>query len=157
MKFNSAKPLIFIIILLVITNAILLFLLISGSNSKSSSKDNSGMYFVLKDSVGFTNEQLAQYQTLRETQFKKMKPLFQKVNNSKEQFYKLALSPVANDSIIHSKADSIGYHQKNADLQMFRYFVQLRNLCTPEQLAKFDSNYPIVIRKMIGKRKRNKS
>lgn len=156
MKFASNKPLIFIIILLVITNGILLFFFVSGNRSKKSNHDSGGLYSVLKDSVGFNSNQLEQYRQLREDQFQKMKPLFQKVNQTKETFYQLIYLPDVNDSLLHREADSIGIHQKEVDMQMFQYFKQVRNICTQEQLPKFDSTYKKVIRKMIGKRSRSK-
>ena len=155
MKFTTTKSLVFIILVLFLANVLLLFFFVSKSNAENKSHGSNGLYTVLKDSVGFSENQLAQYQDLRKNQFEQVKPLFDQIKKSKENFYQLIYEENLTDSIKMQKADSIGQSQKMLDLQMFHYFQQVRKICTPEQLPQFDKALQNVVKSMTGKRKKS--
>ncbi|MEO9210909.1 MAG: hypothetical protein ABI208_07415 [Ginsengibacter sp.] len=154
MKFTSTKSLIFIILVLFLTNVLLLFFFVSKRDAGNKNHASNGLYTVLKDSVGFSENQLAQYQDLRTHQFEQVKPLFDQIRKSKENFYQLIYEENLIDSIKMEKADSIGQSQKMLDLQMFNYFKEVRNICTPEQLPQFDKALQNVVKNMTGRRKK---
>ena len=56
------------------------------------------------------------------------------------------------DSLINAGADSIAQKQETLDMQMFRYFKNIRNICTPDQLQKFDSTIKNEVARMVGGR-----
>ncbi len=155
MKFTSTKSLVFIILCLFLTNVLLLFFFVAKNNKGNRNHESTGMYSVLKDSVQFSENQLAQYQDLRTQQFKKVKPLFDQIRKSKENFYQLLSVENLSDSIKFQKADSIGKSQQMLDLQMFHYFQQVRKICTPEQLPQFDKALQGVVKNMMGRRKKS--
>jgi protein CpxP len=148
------KALISIIIFLLITNfAMLLFFIILDKPADKRSKERieNGMSNSLKQDVGFSNDQLDQYQALRTLQRKNVKPLFDKVRKSKIDFYELLYLQNVSDSTLAVDADSIAQTQKELDLQMFNHFKKIRNICTPDQLQKFDSTIKKVIIRMTGR------
>ncbi|MEO9144009.1 MAG: hypothetical protein ABI237_00495 [Ginsengibacter sp.] len=152
---NSAKikSLIIIIIFLLITNiAMLIFFLAAGKPTDRMQKNHgpNGMYNALQNEVGFTKDQLDQYQALRTEQWTKARPLFDQLRNSKKNFYHLMYSSTNSDSLINANADSIAQKQKALDVHMFRYFKNVRNICQPGQLPKFDSTISKDIGRMIG-------
>ena len=154
---NSAKikVLVTIVIFLLITNiAMLIFFLATGKHPDSGQKnrDFNGMYNSLQSEVGFTKDQLDQYQVLRVDQREKAGPMFNALRNAKKDFYKLMYSPANSDSLINAGADSIAQKQKVVDIQMFRYFKNIRDICQPGQLPKFDSAIAHEIGRMIGGR-----
>jgi Spy/CpxP family protein refolding chaperone len=153
------KALIFIIIFLLITNiAMLIFFVVlrNPGNKKYSNRDQNGMSTLLQKEVGFSKEQLDQYQALRTKQRQNIKPLFNEVRKAKENFYGLIYSPSVSDSLLIADADSIAQTQKKLDLQMFHHFKMVRNICTPDQLQKFDSTIKKVVARMTGRSGRGK-
>lgn len=148
------KALISIIIFLLITNfAMLLFFIIldKPADKRSKERNENGMFSSLQHDVGFSNDQLDQYQALRTLQRKNVKPLFDKVRKSKIDFYGLLYVQNVSDSALAVDADSIAQTQKELDLQMFNHFKKVRNICTPDQLQKFDSTIKKVIIRMTGR------
>lgn len=132
----------------------LLFFLFSGKQPERRPKDRNqnGMFTSLQNDVGFTKDQLVQYQSLRKEQMEKVKPLFNGVRKAKKDLYNLLYSNNLPDSLIQMSADSIAQKQKDLDTQMFMYFRSVRNLCTAEQQQKFDSSMNKVIQRMVGGR-----
>lgn len=152
---TKIKSLITIIVFLLITNiAMLIFFLATSRpvDTKQKNRDFNGMYNSLQSDVGFTKDQLDQYQALRKEQRDKVRPLFNDLRNAKKDFYKLIYSSTNSDSLINADADSIAQRQKDLDMQMFRYFKNIRNICTPEQLPKFDTTITKEIGRMVGGR-----
>jgi Spy/CpxP family protein refolding chaperone len=132
---------------------LIFFLVLSKPTDKrQKNHDFNGMYNSLQNEVGFTKDQLGQYQALRKEQRDKVRPLFNELRNSKKDFYKLMYSSANSDSLINADADSIAQKQKDLDMQMFRYFKNVRSICTPDQLPKFDTTITKEIGRMVGGR-----
>ena len=121
------------------------------AEKRPRSHDMNGMYKSLQNEVGFSAEQLNQYKSLREDQMKNVRPRFNELRESKKNFYGLINSNQVSDSILKADGDSIAQKQRNLDMQMFLYFRKIRNICTPEQIGKFDSVMNKVIVKMVGR------
>jgi len=98
-----------------------------------------GMAEVLEKKAGFSKQQLQAYQDLRDQHWKKMKPLLADMRNARDSFYKLLYVPEVTDSALSHAADVIARRQKAIDLQTFRHFQQVRNLCDDTQRPKLDS------------------
>ncbi|MEP6927878.1 MAG: hypothetical protein ABI834_09595 [Ginsengibacter sp.] len=148
------KSLISIIIFLLITNvAMLIFFLVLGNPAQRNSHghDQNGISDLLEKEVGFTKEQIDTYQSLRKEHFEKVHPLFNELRTAKENLFNLIYSAQVSDSSVNMAADLIAEKQKILDLQMFNHFKKLRNICTPDQLQKFDSTIKKVITRMTGK------
>jgi periplasmic protein CpxP/Spy len=154
---TKTKTLVTIIVFLLITNiAMLIFFIVSnGPAQKRHGHEQNGMYNSLKNDVGFSKNQLDKYQVLRNEQMGKVKPLFNQVRNAKKDFYGLIYSENVSDSLLKADADSIAEKQKSLDLQMFRYFKDIRNICSAAQIQKFDSTLKKEVARMVGKPGRN--
>lgn len=156
------KALVSIIIFLLITNfAMLIFFMVISKplDRKYRNHEQNGIYTLLQKEVGFSKDQLDQYQDLRNQQRKNVSPLFNEIKKSKEDFYELLYSGNVSDSLINADADSIAQTQKKIDMQMFNHFKMVRNICTPDQVQKFDSSMKKVITRMtsrLGRGKPNK-
>lgn len=151
---QKTKSLITIIIFLLITNiAMLIFFVVLSKPAERRQRNHepNGMYNSLQKDVGFSKDQLNQYKALREEQMKKVHPLFNEVRNAKKDFYGLINSGQVSDSLLNADADSIAQKQKNLDMQMFRYFKNVRGICTDSQTQKFDSLMKKVVARMIGR------
>lgn len=147
------KTLLFIIAVLLISNIALVIYVFTGGSCphKPPAKDQqnkSGITSALEKEVGFSEQQLAQYKNLREEHWKIAKPLFDSMQKGKELLFKLTQTASVEDSVVQNAAASIAASQKLMELQSFRHFKQVRDLCTQEQLPRYDS----VLKKIVSKR-----
>lgn len=82
------------------------------------------------------------FKTSKENFFKEMEPIWESIRLAKDSFYR----QINNASITPAEVDQ--YTQRIADLnrlsdqKVFYHFQALRKVCTPEQLAKFDTLVP---------------
>ena len=106
---------------------------------KFGNNEKGGLYTSLQKDVGFSQAQLDEYAQLRKEQFETLKPYFEEVRKSKEDFYSLIPVENTSDSMVQSKVNLISEKQKMVDMKMFNYFKQIRSLCTDGQYVKFDS------------------
>lgn len=143
------KSLVGIIIFLLVSNiAMLIFFLVLGNGTKKERPPHKDMIAAfLKNEVKFDQSQLDQYEKLHKDHMGKMKPFFESIHNSKDSFYNF-LFVNEPDTDINKAAAVIGEKQMSLDLQMFKHLKNVRNLCTPDQLPKFDSLFPNVIAKI---------
>jgi protein CpxP len=91
------------------------------------------------------------YQSLRKAQLDSVHILFDEVRKAKNDFYNLLYASNVPDSTLSIAADQIAVKQKTLDLHMFNHFKLVRNICTPDQLQKFDTTIKRVIVRMTGK------
>lgn len=151
---NKTKPLLFIILVLLISNFALIFFFVFNKEQPHQKKykmdDMGGLYTSLKNEVGFDTTQLNEYSQLRKEQFQVARPLFGEMRKAKENFYSLLYLPEVSDSAKNEQVAVIGNTQQKIDLQMFNYFVEIRKLCRPDQIQKFDSSLNKSIQRMTG-------
>lgn len=148
------KSLISIIIFLLITNLAMLvfFVILNEPANKNSSKENQSRFSKsLQKDVGFTKEQLDQYQVLRKAQLERVRPLFNEVRNAKFGLYDLLYAEPVSDSVVNGRAEIIGTKQQQLDIQMFRHFERARKICTQDQLPKFDTAVKKLIIRMTSR------
>ena len=127
------------------------FIVLNRPVQKSRDRDQNGMSGMLQKEVGFTKEQLDAYQALRKNQFDKVHRLFDELRKSKTDFYNLIYTPQVSDSSVNRAADLIAEKQKTLDLQMLNHFKTVRNICTADQLQKFDTTIKKVIVRLISR------
>lgn len=146
------KTLLFIIAVLLISNIALVVYMFTRSCKPDmppkEQQNKSGITSALQNEVGFSEQQLAQYKNLREEHWKIAKPLFDSMQKGKERLFKLTQTAAVEDSAVQAAAAAIADNQKLMELQSFRHFKQVRDLCNPEQLPKYDS----VLKKIVSKR-----
>ncbi len=148
------KSLVSIIIFLLITNiAMLIFFVVLNKPPQKDVRghDQNGMSGMLQKEVGFSKDQIDTYQSLRKDQMDTIHVLFDELRKSKMEFYNLIYSSQVADSSLNKAADIIAERQKALDLHMFDHFKKVRNICTPDQLQKFDSTIKKVLIRMTSK------
>src|SRR5664279_1970918 len=148
------KSLVSIVIFLLITNIVMLvfFLALNKPVQKNSrGRDQNGMSGMLQKEVGFSKDQLDKYLSLRKEQLDSVHTLFDGVRKAKMDFYNLVYTPEVSDSTVNEAAGLIAQRQKILDLQMFNHFKTVRNICTPDQLQKFDTTIKKVFIRMTGR------
>lgn len=131
------------------------FLCFNDTSRRSHGREDYIGSFLQKD-MKFDTSQMRSYQILKEAHMQKVRPLFDNIRLSKDSFYSLVYTKDINDSLVTVRAAMIGDNQKNLDQSMFQHLKTVRNLCTPEQLPKFDSSFKKVIDKMTGRGRKPK-
>lgn len=151
---KNNKVLVFVIAVLLLSNIAMLYFFLRSGNGEKPKKDSGGgmrayMIKTLKDSVGFTDEQIKKYEALSDKQKELMKPLFEEMTREKDSLYKLLLVQPS-DSLVTHYLGMIGEKQKAIDQRIFNHFSALKEICTTEQRPKFDSVMQRVIKGMIS-------
>lgn len=157
MNSSRNKVLLALVAILLLTNlALVAFFVLKKEPQKREAETrqsrSSVMKGLLKDSVGFTEQQLQQFDSIKTQHEQNLKPLFENMREAKLAFYRQMNA--SNDSAAIVASNAIGETQKAVDLAFFKYFQNVRMLCTPEQLTSYDTIVQRVVRRMVTPAKR---
>lgn len=144
------KILLIIIGVLLITNLVLIsFLLINKPSSKKGMQgDRSAIIAAfLQNEIGFTQQQLKQYYSLNVPNRTKVKTMFDTLKSDKEIEFKQLTSDNFSDTAILKIANNIAAKQKQIEIVLYKHYKEIRNICSPQQLPKFDSLFYKVLNK----------
>lgn len=140
----KSKVLIIIIGVLLAANVIMLaFFLMNDRKALKKEKTDRNVFVsnYLKKEVGFDTHQLADYDSLSKKHREQLKATFSRLNEErKKTFQKLAATSFS-DIAIDSAAMEIHERQRVLELSMLKHLRDIRKLCTPEQLPRFDTGF----------------
>ena len=136
---RNHKLLLLIVGVLLVANIGLLYFFVFNRPQKQPRPPLANPIEKVQKEVGLNDEQASLYDSLRTKQFKNMKPLFQDLTKSKEDFFSLIYQPNVSDSVLNSYASRIGEKQMALDISTFHYFQSIKALCTEEQKPKMDT------------------
>lgn len=105
----------------------------------------------LKNEVGFSDEQLQQYETLRRGHGDSLDIKLEQLGKLKENFLNLLYQANVPDSAITAAAERICEKQKSIDVQMLHHLISVRQLATAEQKPKMDSFLQKITKRMSGR------
>jgi len=108
----------------------------------------------LQKEIGFNQQQLLQYDTLSDGQQKIMKGFFENMHNKKKQQFQQLVVGNFSDTSINRLADESAATQKQLEVQMFNHLKSVRQLCSPDQLPKFDTSFFKVFNRRGGDSKK---
>jgi len=153
---KKIRSLSFIIAFLLITNIVMLLFFVFSKPAASAppSKDENLVATFLQNEMGFDEQQMALYQKVRKNDFDKARPSFKALKNSKDSFYLFIYNNDIPDSVIKNSASVIGKNQVIVDTKMLEHFRNVRKICMPQQLPKFDSLFKNIISKITSGRKK---
>lgn len=140
-----------VIVLLLANIAMLIFFLCcKGPGRKGMGGGREAMVkeFLQKE-IGFTPQQLQQYDTLGKQHKDKVKTAMDEMRNNKERYLKELGTNAFTDSAITITAEKNAVMQKELEIKMLNHIREIRKLCTAEQLPKFDS----LFYKMLSRKK----
>jgi periplasmic protein CpxP/Spy len=154
MQNSRYKVLLLLVGILLLTNGVLLLFFVGKKEPKEKQhtrRDRSAvMREFLKDSVGFNDQQLAQFDQVREQHQQNVRTLFEDMRKAKLSFYQLFNQGSSADSANQAAASVIAEKQKALDLAFFNHFREVRTLCQPEQLPRYDSLIQQIVRRMVS-------
>jgi len=146
--------------LLLLSNlALVAFFVMNQPEKREVRREHPGSYMkdALKNDVGFTDQQMAEFDKMADQHRQQMRPLFEDIGKTKESFYKMLSQPQTADTVLNQAASQIGDKQKAIDIKIFTHFQNIRQLCTPEQQPAFDSLIQRVVHRMIFPMRRGDS
>ncbi len=157
---NKSKFFLVIIAILFIANiAMLAFFLQkkeTGNRGGSRTNRKGVMTNFLKNEIGFNQAQLSKYDSLSSLRYERFNILFETMRKNKNENYKKLVEGNFTDSVINLAADQSAATQKMMEVTMSNHIKNVRNLCTPEQLPKFDTLFVKVFNKRSEGRKKEK-
>jgi periplasmic protein CpxP/Spy len=139
---TKSKLFLLIIVILLLTNITLLFFLFSkddGGGKKTPFDRGAAAKDFLRKEIGFTDAQLQHYDTLANQHRDKMKGTFDEMRKSKEELFKELGRRAFSDSAIADAITQSVEKQKIMELQFYNHMLEVRKICTADQLPKFDS------------------
>lgn len=138
---NRVKSLLLLIGVLVISNAILAFMLFQKSNWHRPKSKSEFAKNYLKEELKFNDTQIENYTTAEKFFFEDHIRSIANVQKLREANLKTVgaqqFSQIAIDSAI---VKSAAFQEKNSR-RFWDFMIQVRNICTPEQKAKFDTSF----------------
>lgn len=155
-KFPRQKWLLLLIGILLVTNIITLSFYWSMKpgerprNNEGPGDRQKRMGQFMVNELKLDKAQETVYWQLRDTMISRQRPLMDSIRNTKKRFFDLLKQPATQDSILQAKTDEIAILQKQLDLITFQHFQQVRALCKPEQVLKFDTVVKEIVNRMTG-------
>ncbi|MBS1509571.1 MAG: periplasmic heavy metal sensor [Bacteroidetes bacterium] len=144
---TKSKLYLLIIGILLVTNIAVLFLFLNtdkhdGVKPKEAKPGRSKvMRDFLQNEVGFTGEQLQQFDTLSEQHKQKMKETFDAFRGNKETEFKELGAKGFSDSAVAAALKRSLDQQQQMEQNMLNHFMAIRKICTPQQQPKFDAAF----------------
>jgi len=142
-----------LIAILLVSNLAMVAFFVLNRQQRPKRENNSPRSYMeqsLKSEVGFTDDQIKRFDTMADGHRKAVRRLFEDLNRTKENFYKMLSQGNVPDSTLKTAASEIGRKQETLDLAIFSHFQSIRSLATPEQLPKLDSVLQRVVKRMIA-------
>ena len=142
--FTQKKILSRIVIILIILNlSVIGFVVWKNTNNthepalfpKSDYRDVSG---ILKKELNLTDKQVAQIKQLRIDFFEKEKELAKAIRSERDSMNEEMFNKNTNEELVKSLAKNIADNEYKMEMYRFEQAQELKAICTPEQLEKFD-------------------
>lgn len=159
-KQNRSKVFLAIIGILLVANiAMVSFFLMKKDGDKHEKRPDRRTMIAsfLKTEIGFDTAQLRQYDTLSIRHKENMKEMFDSSRSTKDKQFKELTAADFSDSVMNSIADRSAAVQKNIELKMFNHLKNVRLLCKPQQLPKFDSLFVKILNRKGGDGRKKES
>ena len=121
---------------------------------KSHNQPPQGSGYLSKE-LSFSPEQQSKHKALKEEHFKNIRPLWEEIRLTKDSLYRQLNNPAFDENALQEMTDRLAEKNQLSDQLMFRYFRELRKICTPEQLAKYDTIVPQMVKRSGGWNKGN--
>ena len=118
-----------------------------GPNRDGANREKRMGQFMV-DQMKFDATQEAAYWKLRDSMMVVQKPVMDSIRNAKKRFFDLLNQAETTDSILVARSNEIADLQKKLDIATFRHFKNVRAICRPDQLQKFDTVIKEIVNRM---------
>ena len=152
---NKSKVFLFIIGILLLTNFALLFFFLQEPKRDSHLDRRAYIAAFLKNEIGFDQNQLQRFDTLSAHHRENMKGVWDKTRIPKGEQFRQLVAGQFTDSAINAVAEQSANRQKTVEVMMCTHLKNIRSLCKPEQLSKFDALFGDALNKSRDPKKRD--
>lgn len=143
------KVLIILIGILLAANIILLSLfLLEKPEKKPERRSQMGLY--LTKEIGFSGQQMVQFDTIKAQHRRQVKLLFDSMRIRKEAAFRSIGANKFSDSSILNAATYSAAQQQQLELMMLKHIRDIREICTPAQRLQFDTGFYKVMTRNRG-------
>lgn len=154
MNYGSRNKILLALIAVLLVANIVMLVLYFRMNKEHEVPKRPGFTERLRKEVGFTAEQMGVFEPKKKNFLDSLRHQYANIKQTKEEFYRYMYDPSTPDSVLNAKANVIGEQQKQLDLFVIRHFKDVRKMCSPEQLPKYDSLLPTIIERMTVRPRR---
>ena len=140
------KWILFLLGLLLVANISLLlgfFVFGEGPGPARSSREDAFKSFSVK--MHLTGEQEKAFRAMKEHHAESMKPLWERIRKTKDSLFRQVGHLDNGDSMATVLSIRLAALNREADMQLFHHFQEVRKQCTPDQQAIFDTLIPRVM------------
>ncbi|MCB0400214.1 MAG: hypothetical protein KDD26_11455 [Winogradskyella sp.] len=110
--------------------------------------------FSMVEELNFNQEQQEAYNAMKSTHFEKMKSYSRRISELKQEMYSNVGEQEISEAFLDSVVDLIAIEEKNKDLEMYKHFREVRDICNDKQKEQLSK----IIKDAIKRRdKRGKS
>ncbi len=145
----SNKTLVFVLALLLLGNLIFVGLLFFNREpgKKVSAERRGPLTTYVKNDIGFSETQMMAFDSIKAQHKKQVGKWFDDIRNEKMDVYRKLGSMQFSDSAIAEAARFAAQKQESMEKMMLTNIKDIRNICTPEQMQKFDTGfYKVMVR-----------
>ena len=129
-------PLYILLLFLIIVNGFFLYNYLGTGDKEEPKGPKRPGNFLVKE-LGFDNAQREQFRALGKTHHQKLRGLSEDIRGLKDELFKGLSDASLRDVNIDSIASLIGEKEAAKDLEVFRHFKQVQELCNDKQKEKF--------------------
>ena len=159
-KQNKTKVFLVIITILLIANiGMLSFILMKKGSDKPGGGRMDRKEIIsnfLKKDIGFNEQQIIQFDTLSSLNNKEIGTAFNNHRNSKTEQLKYLAANNFSDSAINLEVEKMAESHKTIETAMINHIKNIRAICTPAQLPKFDSLFIKIFNRKGGDDRKKK-
>jgi hypothetical protein len=139
----KSKVLIIIIGILLIANIVMLGFFMFGGHKEKKDRSGKNSYVgeYLEKEVGFNAAQLNRYDSLSKRHRDEMKATFAEFSSRRKEILKGIAAASFSDSAITKAANDLHERPAMLELSMLRHLKDIREICTQDQLRRFDTGF----------------
>jgi protein CpxP len=149
---NNSKILRIIVIIMLIINLAVILYLLTNKNSSFNHKTKKNREIVISI-LGFDSNQIIQYDAIITNHQNKIKTLDDSIRNRKNELYSKLKKSSSEININDSLVNQINNFQKQIEITHYNHFIEIKKICKPEQLEKFNALTNELSKIFSGKRK----
>lgn len=141
---SKNKILIITISVLLLTNIVTLFFYSTQKqcdHKKHREERKSKITAFLKNDIKFSEQQLAMYDSMTTLHHKSIEPMMDSFRTKKSALMNELSATGFTESAIDVTLTSLSAYQLPLEKNMLHYIKSIREICTPEQMAAFDSGF----------------
>ncbi len=108
------------------------------SNKLQNEQETRELGEILERELSLSKGQVAQIQVLRSKYYNKEKELFKRMKSKKKELTKEIFNRKTNDTLVKSLIKDVSVLEYEKEMIRFEQIQELKTLCTPAQLSKFE-------------------